>query len=803
MDVAANNWATAASPSAGPISAKSAIFIKNATILVAKHTKNLAKMGHGKARESLSLSLSLKQSHHLEQRQRPTFEIWSSIEREFWSFGGPLHWCIDCTVHVVVAVMSTQEMDGVRSFGASNSFVEDLPQPVEGNMQEDTPESVRNSVIEPRVGMEFDSLQQVIEFYKHYAYSKGFATMTRNSRKKKGFSETSYVNLKCNREGKYSSSVDDPSKKRSTIKNACEAGIKASMDITDKKWRILSFIEDHNHELSPSKSRHFAAFRHISTDTRRRLLINDNAGVRINSSIKASVVEAGGYENMTYNQRDVRNFLEKERRLKCKEGDGQALHDYFVRMQAKNSNFYHALDLDDELRVRNVFWVDARSRAAYESFNDVITFDTTYLTNKYDMPFAPFIGINHHGESIILGCGLLSSEDTDSFVWVFRQWLQSMCDIAPKAIITDQCQAMRRAIEIVFPETVHRWCIWHITMKLPVKLAGLEAYQDIKHYLLKAVHDSMTVEEFEEKWNHTITLHHLEENEWLAKLYEERERWVPAFLNSNFFAGMSSTQRSESMNAFFDGYVHSSTTLKVFVEQFEKAMRNKVEKEILSDFECFKGKLECSSSSPMEKQFQEAYTHEIFKRVRLEFAGRQGCIVNELVRGSDEVKYKIEDEACPGKLFEVRFNSSECLVGCDNFSRSCGKQPSSQRKNSVGAAPDVVRTEVVRSPTVVKRKGRPRMKRLKSSMEEAVSKPKKKRNNAVARNLAHSTSTTGVGGSAYGDCSTSNMEYPVSMPHSHDGVIHLTNPMPSQSFVSESMSQTQAHGNEDQALNLP
>uniref|UniRef100_A0A2N9IE97 Protein FAR1-RELATED SEQUENCE n=1 Tax=Fagus sylvatica TaxID=28930 RepID=A0A2N9IE97_FAGSY len=533
---------------------------------------------------------------------------------------------------------------------------------------------------------------------------------------------------------------------------------------------------------------HFAAFRHISTDTRRRLLINDNAGVRINSSIKASIVEAGGYENVTYNQRDVRNFLEKERRLKCKEGDGQALHDYFVRMQAKNSNFYHALDLDDELRVRNVFWVDARSRAAYESFNDVITFDTTYLTNKYDMPFAPFIGINHHGN----GCKVCVT-------------------LLQKPLSRTNVQAMRRAIEIVFPETVHRWCIWHITMKLPVKLAGLEAYQDIKHYLLKAVHDSMTVEEFEEKWNHTITLHHLEENEWLAKLYEERERWVPAFLNSNFFAGMSSTQRSESMNAFFDGYLHSSTTLKVFVEQFENAMRNKVEKEILSDFECFKGKLECSSSSPMEKQFQEAYTHEIFKR--------------------------IEDEACSGKLFEVRFSSSECLVGL------CGERISKENTLTsplvqmmynitlsleryeklhrlavgvleIGADPrlrerivlelllDVVRTEVVRSPMVVKRKGRPRMKRLKSSMEEAVSKPKKKRNTAAARNLAHSTSTTGVGGSAYGDGSTSNMEYPVSMPHSNDGVIHLTNPMPSQSFVSESMSQTQAHGNEDQALNL-
>jgi hypothetical protein len=50
--------------------------------------------------------------------------------------------------------------------------------------------------------------------------------------------------------------------------------------------------------------------------------------------------------------------------------------------------------------------------------------------------------------------------------------------------------------------------------------------------------------------------------------------------------------------------------------------------------------------------------------VRIEFSGRQGCILKELVRDGDEVKYKIEDEACSGKLFEVRFSSSECLVGC-------------------------------------------------------------------------------------------------------------------------------------------
>ena len=80
----------------------------------------------------------------------------------------------------------------------------------------------------------------------------------------------------------------------------------------------------------------------------------------------------------------------------------------------------------------------------------------------------------------------------------------------------------------------------------------------------------------------------------------------------------------------------------------------------------------------------------------------------------------------------------------DNFPRSCDKQLLSQRKKSVKTASDVVKNEVVRSPMIVKCKDRPRTKRLKSSMEEAVSKPKKKRNTAAARNLAQSISITGV-----------------------------------------------------------
>ena len=59
-------------------------------------------------------------------------------------------------------------------------------------------------------------------------------------------------------------------------------------------------------------------------------------------------------------------------------------------MHRNNSNFFYTIDIDEEGRLKNILWVDARSRVAFKEFGDVVTFDTTYLTNRYDIPFAPF-----------------------------------------------------------------------------------------------------------------------------------------------------------------------------------------------------------------------------------------------------------------------------------------------------------------------------------------------------------------------------------------------------------------------------
>lgn len=77
-----------------------------------------------------------------------------------------------------------------------------------------------------------------------------------------------------------------------------------------------------------------------------------------------------------------------------------------------------------------------------------------------------------------------------------------------------------------------------------------------------SVYNSLTQEEFEESWRQMIGHFKLHKNGWLSSLYEERHHWVSAFVKDTFWAGMSTTQRSESMNSFFDGYVNSKNLIR-------------------------------------------------------------------------------------------------------------------------------------------------------------------------------------------------------------------------------------------------
>ncbi|XP_042979906.1 protein FAR1-RELATED SEQUENCE 5-like [Carya illinoinensis] len=242
----------------------------------------------------------------------------------------------------------------------ADEMVFDINEDLEGttDVQED---EVR--VDAPRSSMEFASVKELTVYYKHYAKQQGFGVWIQRTRRDDDRTPV-YVTVGCAHGGKYQ----------------------------PKNKNI------HNHvTVSPKKTRLLRSHKVLDEYSQRVLDLNDQAGIRLNKNFFSLVVDAGGFENFQFQEKDCQNYIDKARHLQLGKGGGDALNQYFKRMRDKNDGFVSVMDVDDEGRLRNVFWADARSRAAYEYFGDVVTFDTTYLTNRYRIPFAPFVGVNHHG----------------------------------------------------------------------------------------------------------------------------------------------------------------------------------------------------------------------------------------------------------------------------------------------------------------------------------------------------------------------------------------------------------------------
>ncbi|XP_057729976.1 protein FAR-RED IMPAIRED RESPONSE 1-like [Arachis stenosperma] len=225
----------------------------------------------------------------------------------------------------------------------------------------------------------------------------------------------------------------------------------------------------------------------------------------------------------SFSTRDVRNYITREVRNVLEQEDVKKFEKYLLRMKEKNQNFFFELELEDDQSIKLAFWANARSRAAFEYFGDVISFDTTYNTNRYNLVCGSFIGVNHHGQSILLGCALMKNEAIESFKWLFQCWLHCMGENAPKGFLTDQCASIKRAIEACMPTTIHRWCIWHITKKIPSKLNRYKGHAEIEQELSQVVWNSHSKDSFDRNWNYFLLNFGLVDNKWLSESEELTE----------------------------------------------------------------------------------------------------------------------------------------------------------------------------------------------------------------------------------------------------------------------------------------
>ncbi|XP_057739985.1 protein FAR1-RELATED SEQUENCE 6-like [Arachis stenosperma] len=529
----------------------------------------------------------------------------------------------------------------------------------------------------PRVGMRFEHLKLAQDFYATYAKKVGFISKIRATNFDRMTKQPVNQSIHCNREGFRASRVKAPIRKNTMAGVGCRARIYAKFDREKHDWVLLKVELNHSHPCSTRKAVHYHENRELTMHAKCIIEVNDEAGIRPNKTFLALANEVGGPSNLGFSEKDVRNYISSRLRSTNVNADVKEMLNYFMRMKELNPNYFYAVNINEDNKFTSAVWVDARSRASYEYYGEVVSFDTTYSTNRHGLPFAAFIGVNHHGKSTLLGCALLGSEEILSFEWVFTQWLECM-GTAPKGIITDQCKSMFGAIKKVLPNTRHRWCIWHITQKIHNKLGGYSRLKELNAELKHIIWNSKSVEDFEDHWAEFIDEFNLHHNRWLSDLFEDRHMWVPIFFKGQFWASMRSTQRSEGMHSFFSGYLNCKTSLVQFVHEFDNVLGTKEPKELEDDAADSRGLIPCSTRSAIERRFQKEYTNEMFRDVQTEFGKKADCTIRAVDEQGNSARVKVEEEILVYETtryvtFDVHFDRSTHEVRCDcNLFESAG-----------------------------------------------------------------------------------------------------------------------------------
>ncbi|XP_021758653.1 protein FAR1-RELATED SEQUENCE 5-like [Chenopodium quinoa] len=415
--------------------------------------------------------------------------------------------------------------------------------------------------------------EEACELYNSYAFKHGFGTRkgdkkTRNDKTvRQRFLTCSYAGFK--------KIKSDVLYQKRDFRTGCKAYIQFDVDKESGLYYVVKHEMEHNHSRVPVSKRHLIrSHRKVSSDQLAMVTSLSENGIPIADAYRVIRDQDGGEANLSFLQRDLYVALSGEKKKKFDGCDTKQLISYFKERKSKEYDFYYDFDVDEKGHLQSFFFRDSRMKVDYDAFGDLLVHDTTYRTNKYGMMCGPFVGMNHHNKNVMFGIGFVINEKWESFEWLFNTFLRSMGDKHPITIMTDQAQSMAKAIRIVFPNSRHRLCTWHIGENAKNNIKGLrakEGFNDLFDIVLKYT-DTMV--EFEHYWSSMLTKYKCNDNNWLNNLHNIREMWCPAYSKDYFSGGILSSQRSETTNKSVSRRLHFTHGLcdfyKTFIEVVEE-----------------------------------------------------------------------------------------------------------------------------------------------------------------------------------------------------------------------------------------
>ncbi|WVZ84608.1 hypothetical protein U9M48_031629 [Paspalum notatum var. saurae] len=528
----------------------------------------------------------------------------------------------------------------------------------------------------------FSSEEEGFQFYNRYALEKGFSVHKAYVEWDKGNEEICLRSLVCSREGfreaKYMNREERKRKPRNLSRVGCKAKLVIAKVDESGQWFVKDFIDEHNHPLAPKDlSCLLRSHRRISDEQKAEIVEMEIAGIRKHQIMDKLEIQYGGYDNVGFTSRDIYNFCYQYKQEMIDGGDAEAVISHFKAIQQRDPEFFFKYLVDGEGHLKGLFWADSQSRIDYKAFGDVVVFDSTYRTNRYNMPFVPFVGLNHHRSTVIFGCGIISHETSEAYEWMLWTFLLAMAQKHPISVITDGDLAMQRALRVVWPNCNHRLCVWHIGQNVIRNLHDEALKEDFKAFIF----DCSSVEELERKWDKFLEKFEVNSESWLYQMYKMRKLWCAAYHVGHCFLGLTSNQRSESLNSRLHAHLDGKMTLIGMVQHYDQCLSDFRRKEANEDIVALQTvPFTEAYASAIEKDAARLFTPNVFAQVKFSIDAANNCIVSDVLDGCDIATYMVAKM----DRREIRYNvtcefKSDALFGisCSCRKLECFGTPSS------------------------------------------------------------------------------------------------------------------------------
>ncbi|RYQ89141.1 hypothetical protein Ahy_B09g095948 isoform D [Arachis hypogaea] len=226
--------------------------------------------------------------------------------------------------------------------------------------------------------------------------------------------------------------------------------------------------------------------------------------------------------------------------------------------------------------------------------------------------------------------------------------------------------------------------------------------------------------------------------------------WVPIYFKGEFWASMRSTQRSESMHAFYGGYLSSKTSLVQFVHEYDNVLGVKEQRELEDDAADSRGVSAIDEQGPLVcvKVEEEKLVNDTilcvpydvhFDRSTQEL--RCECNLFEssvykvpscyvLPRWSKKIKrkhtyVKSSHDVSRSDESHVAFRGLAKLAAHRAKKRS---ESVAETQTNIGSqSSNDVSVDDIQGPSKVTTKGRPKSKRLGSALEKSIKNSRRRK----------------------------------------------------------------------------